>query len=355
MRAKHAHDETLLALALAGLLVSTPASAQSPVCGELQSQYLSFLQAQHGNAPEASAGNLARQLAQARRAASQAGCNHFLFFGPRPSPQCPAIMGDIRRMESDLQQIGRRSYGASGSSRQLAQVRAALVANGCPIPQEQAAATGGTYRALCVRLCDGYYFPIASAAKRSQFKTDSAACQSMYAGEGLAKLFVQRQGADVTDATSLDGERYGDQSYALAYRSSYDPSCAIELKNGLAALAHRYGEAQPAASANAAGEQVPKPLPVPRPVATEDPETKANAIGDLSIAEAKSVAASSASSIRVVGDPYYAQMLNATNPKPKQGALSTPTAMTDAEPTSGATASLQSTGMEPGPPGTGLP
>ena len=341
MRAKHAQDELLLALALAGLLVTAPASAQSPVCGQLQSQYLSFLQAQHGNAPEASASNLARQLAQARRAAGQAGCNHFLFFGPRPSPQCPAIMGDIRRMESDLQQIGRRSYGAAGSTRQLAQVRSALVANGCPIPQEQAAATGGTYRALCVRLCDGYYFPVASAARRSQFKTDGEACQSMYAQEGLAKLFVQRQGADITDATSLDGERYGDQSYALAYRSSYDPSCAVELKDGLAALAHRYGEAQPSASAKATTERSLEPLPVPRPVATEDPETEANAIGSLSIAEAKSLAASPASAIRIVGDPYYAQMLSATNQKTKQPSPPDAAVSTDTAPTQGTTASLQ--------------
>src|SRR6266540_3435428 len=31
-----------------------------------------------------------------------------------------------------------------------------------------------TYRTLCVRTCDGYYFPISYATNRSHFKTDAA-------------------------------------------------------------------------------------------------------------------------------------------------------------------------------------
>ena len=340
MTAQPGHRGILIAIALTVLPIGVSVQAQTPVCGQLQAQYLSALQAQRG-ATGGGADDLSRQLSQARNAASQANCNHFLFFGPRPSPQCPAILGDIRRLENDLRQYGMRSYGVMGAGQQVAQVRAALIANGCPIPQQQAGLGGGTYRTLCVRLCDGYYFPIASAARRSQFPVDDQACQSMYASPGQAELFIQRQGQDVTDATSLDGKRYGDQPYALAYRQSYAPSCAVELQGGLKALAQRYEDARPGPQVSDGGASpAPEPLPVPRPNLSEDPETVIDATGGLSNAQAKALVAASspATDIRVVGDPYYERMLAATNQEPKRDQQ---VGATDSGPSEGATTSLQ--------------
>jgi len=42
------------------------------------------------------------------------------------------------------------------------------------------AGLANTYRTLCVRSCDGYYFPISYATGRGRFKTDAAVCASMY-------------------------------------------------------------------------------------------------------------------------------------------------------------------------------
>ena len=38
---------------------------------------------------------------------------------------------------------------------------------------------GGTFRTLCVRTCDGYYFPISFSTISDQFATDAQSCQNM--------------------------------------------------------------------------------------------------------------------------------------------------------------------------------
>jgi len=51
-----------------------------------------------------------------------------------------------------------------------------------------------TYRTMCVRLCDGYYFPISSSAPQRQLATDARLCESRCSSP--ARLFVQRSPAD---------------------------------------------------------------------------------------------------------------------------------------------------------------
>ena len=48
----------------------------------------------------------------------------------------------------------------------------------------------GTYRTLCVRLCDGYYFPISFSATRDRFARDAKTCETSCGGQ--ARLFVYR-------------------------------------------------------------------------------------------------------------------------------------------------------------------
>ncbi len=86
------------------------------------------------------------------------------------------------------------------------------------------AAGDGTYRTLCVRLCDGYFFPISTATTRSRFRRDEMACQSKCSSP--AKLFVYptRDGSPQT-MVDLAGRAYGALPTAFAYRAKYDPGC----------------------------------------------------------------------------------------------------------------------------------
>lgn len=82
----------------------------------------------------------------------------------------------------------------------------------------------GTYRTLCVRLCDGYYFPISFSATRDRFARDAKTCESSCGGQ--ARLFVYRNpGADVEDMVDLQDQPYRKLSTAFLYRTEYVPAC----------------------------------------------------------------------------------------------------------------------------------
>lgn len=91
--------------------------------------------------------------------------------------------------------------------------------------RRQPSAAGGSYRTLCVRTCDGYYFPISNKATRSKFEIDSNACLQRCAG-GEARLFVHRYpGQEVSSAVDLQGNRYVDLENAFLYRKELVEGC----------------------------------------------------------------------------------------------------------------------------------
>src|SRR5262245_21983267 len=62
------------------------------------------------------------------------------------------------------------------------------------------------YRTLCVRTCDGYYFPISNATVRKRFKIDETVCKAMYGG-AEASLYAHLNGSPAETAVSLKGKR----------------------------------------------------------------------------------------------------------------------------------------------------
>src|SRR5262249_17962512 len=122
-------------------------------------------------------------------------------------------------------------FGRRQASFRRNELRDQLLAYGCSIPQT----LSSSYRTLCVRTCDGYYFPISFATTRNRFKIDAAACQSLYP-PGEAALFVPpTTGEDASNAVSLTGEPYAEQSFAFLYRDTYDHACATLFRSGSAA------------------------------------------------------------------------------------------------------------------------
>ena len=82
----------------------------------------------------------------------------------------------------------------------------------------------GTYRTLCVRLCDGFYFPINFSATRGRFDDDAKTCERGCPGQ--ARLFVYpNPGGEVEDMVDLSGQSYRDLKAAFLYRTQYVPSC----------------------------------------------------------------------------------------------------------------------------------
>jgi Protein of unknown function (DUF2865) len=82
----------------------------------------------------------------------------------------------------------------------------------------------GTYRTVCVRLCDGAFFPVSFATTRNRLKQDAARCE---AGCGVpARLFVSPPDGTAEDLVDVSGRPYAELPNAFRFRTSFDPACS---------------------------------------------------------------------------------------------------------------------------------
>ncbi len=87
-----------------------------------------------------------------------------------------------------------------------------------------------TYRTVCVRLCDGFYYPVNEASRPGSFLAEDKMCQSTCSVP--ARLYYQPRpgGDDAGEMVSLTGERYTDLPNAFRYRNEYLNACACGPK-----------------------------------------------------------------------------------------------------------------------------
>jgi Protein of unknown function (DUF2865) len=84
--------------------------------------------------------------------------------------------------------------------------------------------TSGTYRTVCVRLCDGFGFPISHATTRNRFARDADRCQQ--ACPGGSRLFVHRASDDgPASMKDLKGHPYEDLENAFRHQREYVSDC----------------------------------------------------------------------------------------------------------------------------------
>ncbi|WP_460449555.1 DUF2865 domain-containing protein [Alsobacter sp. SYSU BS001988] len=259
-----------LAAGLLGVLaMAGSAAAQQTYCDRLRAD-LAALDRSAGAAGQRQAiveqiqrqrGELNRTIAYAR----SIGCQRqrFLIFGDPPPPECPSVEAKINSLEAGLAQLDAQAQRVGGGSleAQRASLSAAYDANcrgaqpgaaasrqpglferlfGSPVdevpampedepPQgpldggQQAAVNSG--KTLCVRKCDGFYFPISQFASRGRFETDASLCQASCPNAEV-ELYVQPSGREADAAVSLAGSPYTALPNAFKYRKSFDPSCA---------------------------------------------------------------------------------------------------------------------------------
>ena len=85
--------------------------------------------------------------------------------------------------------------------------------------------TLGTYRTVCVRLCDGFFWPISHATTRNRFVRDAKQCEQ--ACPTPSRMFVHRT-SDMEPAsmTDLDGRPYERLENAFRYQREYVADCS---------------------------------------------------------------------------------------------------------------------------------
>ena len=200
--------------------------------------------------------DLDRLTAQARRSGCE-GNGFFSLFVSQPA-QCGPLNAQIQQARSNLDRsMGdlQRAQSNTGADResQRRSIIGALAQNDCGPQYRQLANQGNgggfferlfgpgtivspdtgppapssTYRTLCVRTCDGFYFPISYAATPNRFAEDAQACQRLCPASE-AVLYSHPTSADVNQAVSANGRLYTELPNAFAYRKQFNPSCSCK-------------------------------------------------------------------------------------------------------------------------------
>jgi hypothetical protein len=169
----------------------------------------------------------------------------------------------------------------------------------------------GTYRTMCVRTCDGFYFPISFATVPSQFAADSATCQAMCPGAETSLYTYRNPGEDPEQMVSLAGEAYTALPNAFKFRTSYDKACTC---GSVSANLGGFTEFQTNGTISPLSPAQPASVPLPNllPPQGEDPETIANRQGNFiprpvvpgDDGEATATTADG-KKVRIVGPAYY--------------------------------------------------
>jgi Protein of unknown function (DUF2865) len=89
---------------------------------------------------------------------------------------------------------------------------------------DRRSSNGGTYRTLCVRLSDGFHFPVSDSTRRERLSGDAKQCEQRCPAR--SRLFVHRNpGEGVDDMVDLQGHPYRNLPTALLYQTKFVADC----------------------------------------------------------------------------------------------------------------------------------
>lgn len=90
---------------------------------------------------------------------------------------------------------------------------------------EDQAGGGDMLQTMCVRTCDGYYWPVRFPVPRRESQQDASVCASTCGAQ--AKLYTRSgPGVDAEEMKDADGVSYGASATAFAYRKGLVNGCA---------------------------------------------------------------------------------------------------------------------------------
>ncbi|MCV0427453.1 MAG: DUF2865 domain-containing protein [Roseibium sp.] len=273
-------------LTVCAVFVLPAATVEAASCSSLKSE-LRRLEAGSGKqSPAAQKWTSARKQQQNAISAAERDAR-FFNCSSVPSAKCQGLNSKIKRMKANLaaieRQLAKSGGGSNRNSKRIRQVRGALEKQNCNAAAstrqakaenrndnqeprgflqrlftpktsvEQVSATtgdreistvrsssrrstsrlripsGGTFRTLCVRTCDGYFFPVSYSTGKSQFVNDEARCTEICPA-AETELYVHRNpGGDQSKMLSLAGELYSEQPFAYRYKSEYVEGCSCRL------------------------------------------------------------------------------------------------------------------------------
>jgi len=273
------------ALAAGALLVLFAQTAEAASCASLTSELRRLEAGSSAQSPAARKWSTAKRqqrkaLTAAERDAGYFGC------ASSATSQCKNLNGKIKRMRANLRAIERqlaKSGGGARNDKRLRQVRSAIARQNCNAPAttrqtertpgddgdkprsllarlfnpqpraepvaanagdqeiatvrrqkrsgsgQQSLPSGGKFRTLCVRTCDGYFFPVSYSTGKRQFAYDEARCSEICPAAETELYVYRNPGGDQSDMMSLAGALYSEQPFANRYKSEFVEGCSCRL------------------------------------------------------------------------------------------------------------------------------
>jgi len=243
-----------------------PQGANTSICLTLEQRLVQ--ESQGGNKARDQLPEIERNLQQAKRdlrrqeqELEQADCYEWFLFTKqlRNSRTCRRAVNQVdetKRYIADLE--GRRQDIESSSGRSYQdEIIRELARNNCGASYQQEArrrdrgpfsglwqdedSSGGggnnngfrslpfaTYRTVCVRLCDGYYFPISFSTLPNHFERDAEVCHSKCAAPAQLYYYQNPGGAVDQMVAYSSNELYTKLKTAFRYRKEYINGCSCK-------------------------------------------------------------------------------------------------------------------------------
>lgn len=250
-------------MALPGMAIAQPGD----YCRQLEAQFAALGAgsrtdpqqiARYDTAIAAQQGELRKAEDQVRRA----GCD------VARGAVCAGLDATVQRMRqnlADLQHTRQRFGSSAGLQAERTRLSAQMSAEGCAaaartetqaastvtisgqpasranMSQAAAAETGARYRTMCVRMCDGFFFPISHSTPRSLFERDEKLCAARCPGTEVQLHFHRFPGQESDDMVSVPtGISYREGENAFRYRqASWErpANCGCAAERGYEVLA----------------------------------------------------------------------------------------------------------------------
>ena len=86
---------------------------------------------------------------------------------------------------------------------------------------------GSTFRTVCVRMCDGFYFPVGDNVGRERLHQDARTCAARCDGEA-ALYYYPLNGGSVETMVDLRGQPYAQTTTAFLYRKTLVQGCTCK-------------------------------------------------------------------------------------------------------------------------------
>jgi len=84
----------------------------------------------------------------------------------------------------------------------------------------------GTYRTMCVRTCDGYFFPVSFSTTKGRMKKDANLCASRCGAAPAHLYYYANPGSDIKDMVSYKGkQKYNKLKNAFLFKKKFVADC----------------------------------------------------------------------------------------------------------------------------------